>query len=272
MRRSPSQRRKKNQRRPRAKKKLLRHLWRKPGRRPWKSTGLRARRADSGHRQPRSGGTGRVPPRGGRAARVGGGPRTTRRATLRTTAGAPNPGVTGGVARSPGRVPVPRHRLLRATARAKKRPSQTSSKRCPPPPLPLCWRSWASARTRCSRSATTGPRASRRSRPAARMGARRGHRVATGPGPTGGVVEDVVARDLQGPPGPPCLRNGAARDPALSHGVGEGRTEAHPRDITTGAGEASVPGGGTGACRPRGKTAGGCTPLHPTGGRSTGRA
>lgn len=140
--RSPSLRRGKSQWRPppRPKKKLLRPRWKPPGRRPWRSTGQRARHADSVHHHPRSGDTGRVHPRGGHAAHAGGGPpHTTRRAMYRTTAGAPNLGVTGGVARPPGPVPVPPRRLLRATARAK-RPSQTSSKRCLPC-RPHCWRS-----------------------------------------------------------------------------------------------------------------------------------
>lgn len=277
LRRSPSLRRRKNQPRPRPKKKLLRHPWWKPGRSLWKSTGPRARHAGSGHRQLRSGGTGRVRSRGGRAARAGGGPRTIRAATHRTVAGAPSLDVTGGAARCPGPVPVPPPRQLRATARARRRPSQTSSKRRPR--HPLCWRSLASARTRCSRSATTAHRGSRRSLPAAlATGAPRGRLgeegATAGPGttPTGGLVGDGVARDLRGPPGPLCLLNVAAHGLALSHGGVEGRTGARPRGTTTIAGEASVLGGGTGGCRPRGKSGGGCTLRRPTGGRRTGPA
>lgn len=94
---------------------------------------------------------------------------------------------------------------------------------------------------------------------------------ATGPGPTGGVVGDEVARGPQEPLGPPCLLNGAGHhDQALSDV--EGRTEARPRGITMGAGEVSVLGEGTGACLPRGKRGDGCTPLHLTEGHRIVRA
>lgn len=101
--------------------------------------------------------------RGGHAVHVGVGP-LTMEGILHTTTEAQSLEGTGDVVLSlqPGPLPVPRQ--LRAQAMVlSRRQNQRNSKRSL-----RCWKNWASARTQCSRSATTGLRA-RRSRRAAQM-------------------------------------------------------------------------------------------------------
>lgn len=215
-------------------KSLSRPLW-KCGRSLWKNTEPRAHASSELHR-PRSGVAGHVLLRGGHAVHAGGGPHTMEGTLLPITAGVPTLVGTGGVILRPQQGPALVPLLHRVQAMVlSRRPTLRSSKRSR-----RFWRSWANARTLCSKSGTTGPKAGR-SLAAVRMKVRlllggkgEATRLEAADGREG-VAADGVAQHLPLVLGPPCHRRDAGRDQALHV---EGRIGVHLQGIATNIGEA----------------------------------